>query len=78
MNMKAILNPNFQKDVVTVIEDYSSDEDLQAADKIYHTVDQTLREIQEELMYTPDSIKEASKGKQKLVEFDVCTCSKPS
>ena len=41
MNKKVILNPKFHKDVVTVIEDSSSDEDLQAADESYHTTEQT-------------------------------------
>ena len=75
--MKAIRNPKFQKNVVTVIEDSSNDEDLQAAYESYHTTDQTLGEIQEELMHTPDLIKESCKGKQKVVEFEVGTCSRP-
>ena len=29
-------------------------------------------------MHTPDLIKDACKGKQKVVEFEVGTCSKPS
>ena len=40
--MKAILNPKFQKDVVTIIEDSSNDEDIQVANEEYHTADQTL------------------------------------
>ena len=71
MNMKAILNPKFQKDIVTVIEYSSSDEYLQAVDKIYHTKDPTLAKIQEELMHTTDLIKKFCKGKQKVVEFEV-------
>ena len=51
--MKAILNLKFQKDVVIVIEDSSSDEDIQVANEECHAVEQTLAEIQEELRYTP-------------------------
>ena len=67
--MKAILNPKFQKNVVTNIEDFYSDEYLQVADEEYHIIDQTLEEIQEELRH---------KGKKKMVEFEIGTCSKPS
>ena len=45
--MKAILNPKFQKDGVTIIEDSSIIEDLEVLDEEYHTVYQTLEEIQE-------------------------------
>ena len=54
MNMKAILNSKFQRDVVTIIEDSSNDEDIQVANEEYHTIDQTLEEIHEELRHTPD------------------------
>ena len=74
--MKAILNPKFQKNVVTIIEDSSNDEYLQAGDEKYHIADQTFGDIQEELMHTPDLIKETCKGKQKVVEFEVGTCSR--
>ena len=63
---------------MTGIEYSSSDEDLQDSDEIYHSLDQTLGEIQEELMHTPNLIKEACKGKQKVVEFEVGTCSRTS
>ena len=76
--MKAILNPKFQKDIVTVIEDSSSDEDVHAANESYHTADQTLAEIQEEFMHTPYLIKDVCKGKQKVAEFEVGTGLKPS
>ena len=42
MNMKAILNHIFQKDVVTIIEDSSSDEDLGDTEESYHKTYQTL------------------------------------
>ena len=46
MNMKAILNPSkFQKNFVTVIEFYSSEEDLQAAQEYYQVEEQTLAQI---------------------------------
>ena len=61
-----------------VIKDSSSEEDLQDANKSYHTTDQTLGEIQQELMHTPDLIKEVCKCKQKVDEYEVGTCSKPS
>ena len=54
MNMKTILNSKFQKNVVTIIEDSSNDEDIQVANEEYHTIDQTLEEIHEELRHTPD------------------------
>ena len=63
MNMKAILNPKFEKYTMTVIEDSSIDEYLQALDENYHTTNQTLIENQEELMHTHDLIKEVCKGK---------------
>ena len=62
MNMKAILNPKFEKNVVTIIEDSSSDEDLQVVDEEYHTIDQTLEEACRD------------KGKQKVVEFEIGMC----
>ena len=76
--MKAILNPKFQTNVVIIMEDSSSDDDLQVAYKNYHTTDKTLKEIQEELMHTPDLMKETCKGKQKVVGLEVGTCSRPS
>ena len=42
MKMNSILNPKFKKNVVTIIEDSSSDEYLQVVDEEYHTIDQTL------------------------------------
>ena len=78
--MKAILNSKFQKYNVIVIEDSYNDEDTQVFDEEYHVVDQTLEEIQEELRYTPYMFEEYSKdkGKQKVLEFEIGTCSKPS
>ena len=77
--MKAILNPKFQKDVVTIIEDSSIYEYLQVVDEEYHTTHQTLEEIQEELRHTPNLFEEAckDKGKQFVFEFEIGTCSKP-
>ena len=46
-------------------------------DETYQTEYQTLTKIQEELMHTTDLIKKLCKGKQKVVEFEVGSCSKP-
>ena len=42
MNMKVVLDSKFQKDVVIVVEDSSSDEKLQVAYIEHHIVDQTI------------------------------------
>ena len=52
--MKAILNSKFQKDVVTIMKEYSINEDLQVAYEEYHIVDQTLEEIEKELKHAPE------------------------
>ena len=54
VNMKAILNPKFQKNIVIVIEDSYSQENLQATEEAYQEEEQTLAKIQKELMHTPD------------------------
>ena len=80
MNMKAILNSKFQKDVVIIVEESSSDEDLQGADEEYHTMDQTLEEIEKELKNIRELPTESykDKGKQNNSKFEMSTCSKPS
>ena len=61
--MKVVLDSNFQKDVVTVIEYSSSYEYLQLADVEHHIVDQTiehdtvnqkLEEIEKELKHASE------------------------
>ena len=78
--MKAILNSKFQKDVVTIIEDSSNNEYVQGANEEYHTMDQTLEEIEKELKNAPELPEESykDKGKQKIYELEMGTCSKPS
>ena len=46
MNMKAILNPRFQKNTITVIEDSSSEENVQDAEEYFQEEEQTFAEIQ--------------------------------
>ena len=78
--MKAILNSKFQKDCVPIIEDSSINEDLQVVDEEYHTIDQTLEEIEKELKHALEFPEEAykDKGKHKIYEFEMGTYSKPS
>ena len=75
--MKAILNPRFWKNTVTVIEDSSGKENLQAADEYYHEEEKTLAEIRKELLYMPSLSINLYKGKEKLMSLKMVRVQNP-
>ena len=51
--MKAIINPRFRKNTVTVIEYSSSEENAQDAEEYWQEEEKTLVEMQKELLHMP-------------------------
>ena len=59
-----MINPKFRKNIVIVIEESSSEENVQDAEEAYQEEEQTLAKIQKELMHTSDLSKTFCKGKR--------------
>ena len=61
LNMKNILNPNFDKEKVTIIEDSSSQEDLEEEEDMDSNQDQIKKEQSMSLQSLPEKDKVAEK-----------------
>ena len=65
--MKVVVDSKFQKDVVTIVE-YSSSEENPQIENIEDTIDQTLEYIEKHLQHLPKFPEEdhKDKGKQRI------------